>query len=168
MPNVIRPEPVEVTTLDFMRSRLLLIRGGDEYWFDNKGRVVMFEPDFATCEQPLNCVVPRIGNASEGNSAHRRWELLTNVGYVFEYHGKTPAAAAARYEADIVKAVGFEWIINAFTPSSSPTPAQLPGRICFEVIRTVKEPGDPIAGRMYGQVDYKVVFETDWLDNSRV
>lgn len=168
---MVEPEPIRTVITRYMQGLLKAIAGPPDYTFDVKSRVYLRDKINAQVDIPSISVLQRTERASPGTSRHRKRELYVNVGFIFGYdnRGESPDDRAVLFIADIQRAMGYEHELSVFTKLNDEANAgKAKGLFIFDEIGSALNTGDPISGRVYGQVDYIVAYETSWHDPTRM
>jgi len=157
------PTAVRQAVVDKLRTLLSAIVSPTYLFNVGPTRVHMKEVINATTACPALMVVQRteaIQWASVGRHLERT--LAVQVGFLAEYNGPDPDETAVAFMAEIERAVGFQHFITVTDYDTGLVTAQHP--IAFYVRGNAINVGEPLEGRVYGQIDYEVQYFTSVLD----
>lgn len=93
--------------------------------------------------------------------------LFFNVGFVDTYAGDHPDEHAVMIIACIERAMAFQFDIPV-TPMGADPPTTIMSPIAFYLEGSAINVGEPREGRVYGQVDYRVEYVTNFRDPRRL
>lgn len=159
-----RPIPIRQAVIDVVRTQLATITKANGYLFDvGATRVHLRDVINATVTCPAVMVVQR-GETVQWASINRHYErdLTFQIGFVAEYNGEDPDGEAVRFMAEIERALGFQHFIEVTDLDTGTVTARHP--IAFYQTGNLINVGEPLEGRVFGQLDYTVNYFTSYLD----
>ena len=163
------PDPIRNMVFRKLRELLLQVQGGDFHFRVDK-RVYLRDCITLQQETPAICVVQRTTQYTPGSIGRLQYRALVNVGFISSYQGDLPDEEAGHWESDIMRACGYDHALDGLTPlHEDPEPASyVSGVVVFEPRGAAFNYGEPMAGRIYGQVDFTAIFETSMADARRI
>lgn len=157
------PDPIRQTVIDTLRGHLEAIVK-PAYLFDvGPTRVHMREVVASVKATPALMIVQRT-EAIEWASVNRHYQrtLQVQVGFVDLYNGNDPDAHAVKFIAEIERAIPLQEYITVTDADTGLVTAQHP--VAFYLQGNAINVGEPLEGRVYGQVDYSVQYFTSATD----
>lgn len=128
------------------------------------------------CEVPAICVIQRVESVKP-ISVQRHYErkLSFTVGFVYDLKtaldsfgvnvDEDPDQASGLFIADIQRALGSQHVLDDFVANlETPTEFNQHPEVIFREVGNAINVHEPITGRIYGQVDYEVIYYTSSTD----
>jgi hypothetical protein len=151
--------------LDAIETKLEAITKSNGY-SRNVGSSRVFEARKAPQQLPTPSILILQGDEFVDNSIGDRYvcTLPISIGFVDAYSGQEPDAEAMEFMADIQKAMGAEFALTV-TMYSGGT-----GSLTVQMLEegNAINSADALPGRIYGDVEYRVVYNRNILDPSKL